>query len=140
MNVHIQNTEQFKRGQADKAAGKPRHYGCHFGMRSTLEQDRADYYRGWDYVLADVPSPIDALGQIKAEIAALEAIEAQLREQIIALGNGKHEGVLFNASVSTTERERVDYKTICAKLKPSRQMLQAHTSSQEVITVRVASR
>lgn len=28
--------------------GYPRSYGCHFGMRSTLEGDRAEFYRGYD--------------------------------------------------------------------------------------------
>lgn len=23
-------------------------YGCHFGMRSTIEKDRAEYVRGWN--------------------------------------------------------------------------------------------
>jgi hypothetical protein len=89
-----------------------------------------------------IVSPIDALGQVKAEIAALEALEAQLREQIIALGNGTHEGILFNASVSGIgkTRDRVDWKGIAAYLKPSVQLKTAYTTKQEVITVRVASR
>lgn len=40
--------EHFRRGYADGSSGKPRYYGCHFGMRSTLEADREAYYRGWD--------------------------------------------------------------------------------------------
>lgn len=28
--------------------GYPRSYGCHVGMRSTLETDRAEFYRGYD--------------------------------------------------------------------------------------------
>lgn len=38
------------RGQLDALAGRPRYYGCHLGMRSTLEADRAAYYAGWDEV------------------------------------------------------------------------------------------
>jgi hypothetical protein len=89
-----------------------------------------------------ITSPIDALGQIKAEIAALEAIEAQLREQIIAMGNGTHSGLLFDASVSGIgkTRDRIDWKGVATYLKPSHQLKTAYTTKQEVITVRVASR
>ncbi len=35
-------------GAAAKAAGLPRAYGCHYGMRSTREADMAAFYRGFD--------------------------------------------------------------------------------------------
>lgn len=38
----------FIAGQLAKAIGCSRSYGCHFGMRSTLERDRAEFYRGFD--------------------------------------------------------------------------------------------
>lgn len=28
--------------------GFPRSYGCHLGLRSTIERDRAEFYRGYD--------------------------------------------------------------------------------------------
>ncbi len=42
--------EQRRRGQEDALQGKPRYYGCHFGMRSSLEASRKQYYLGWDEV------------------------------------------------------------------------------------------
>lgn len=33
--------------------GHVRLYGCHFGMRSTLEADRAEFYRGYDAMRAE---------------------------------------------------------------------------------------
>jgi hypothetical protein len=84
--------------------------------------------------------PADRLGQLKAEIACLEELAELERAKLIALGTGPHEGHLFRASVSTTTRETIDYKAICAKLKPSYQLVTAHTSSKSVTTVRVASR
>lgn len=42
------NAEQYKRGWNDRTAGQPRCYGCHFGMRSTLEADRAAYVEGYN--------------------------------------------------------------------------------------------
>jgi hypothetical protein len=46
--------EQRRRGQLDAAQGLPANYGCHYGMRSTLERDRADYKRGYDEVEQDL--------------------------------------------------------------------------------------
>lgn len=40
-------TEHRRRGQIDALQGKPCYYGCHFGMRSTLERDRDEYIQGW---------------------------------------------------------------------------------------------
>ena len=85
-------------------------------------------------------NPIDALGEVKAQIANLEAQEKALRDQIAARGEGAYEGELFRASVSITERESIDWKAIAAKLEPSRQLITAHTSAKEVTTVRVVSR
>lgn len=40
------NREQFKRGRSDGVKNRPAYYGCHFGMRSTLEADRYAYRLG----------------------------------------------------------------------------------------------
>jgi len=84
--------------------------------------------------------PADRLGQLKAEIACLEELAELERTKLIALGQGPHEGHLFRATVSVSERETIDYKAICAKLKPSRQLVTAYTSTKEITTVRIASR
>jgi hypothetical protein len=42
--------EHRMRGQVDALKGNPRHYGCHVGMRSTLERDRDEYLAGYDEV------------------------------------------------------------------------------------------
>lgn len=38
----------FAAGAVAKALGRDDNYGCHFGMRSTLEYARDEYKRGWD--------------------------------------------------------------------------------------------
>lgn len=38
----------FAAGALLAQIGYPRAYGPHFGMRSTLETDRAEFYRGYD--------------------------------------------------------------------------------------------
>lgn len=47
MQIDDTGFDQYNRGRRDRAAGKPCFYGCHVGMRSTLEQDKNDYFRGW---------------------------------------------------------------------------------------------
>jgi len=85
-------------------------------------------------------NPVDALGELKAQIANLEKLEKTLRDQIAAQGAGAYEGELFRASVSVAERETIDWRAIAEKLSPSRQLITAHTSAKEVVTVRVAAR
>jgi hypothetical protein len=38
--------EQFERGAYDALEKAPAYYGCHFGMRNTLERDKAAYHAG----------------------------------------------------------------------------------------------
>lgn len=40
------NREQFERGAYDALEKSPAYYGCHVGMRSTLEKDKASYMTG----------------------------------------------------------------------------------------------
>lgn len=63
-------------------------------------------------------SPIDRLGDIKAEIARLKEIETFLMDEIKALGTGAHEGDTFRATVSeVAERQSLDVKAAEAKLR-----------------------
>jgi hypothetical protein len=62
-------------------------------------------------------SPIDRLGDVKARIADLKALEAFLIEEIKALGVGAHEGASYHASVSVVaERTAPCPKAMEAKL------------------------
>jgi hypothetical protein len=83
-------------------------------------------------------NPIDALGAIKAQIADLEAQEAILREAVLALGDGKHEGELFRVTVTTVDRATLDMSAVRAKLSP--QFITAHTIVKQVTSVKVAAR
>ena len=97
-------------------------------------------------VATSLQETVDELGRVKADIAALEKAEKSLSETLKAQGAGKHEGLLFNASVIEAERETVDWKTICACLcakhdiEVSSQLLTAHTKKTPVVTVRVSSK
>lgn len=43
----------FAAGALAAALGKDRYYGCHFGMRSTLEASKEAFFRGYDAQMAD---------------------------------------------------------------------------------------
>ena len=63
-------------------------------------------------------SPVDRLGDIKAEIARLKEIEAFLTDEIKDLGAGAHDGGLFRATVSdVAERQSLCPKAAEAKLR-----------------------
>jgi len=84
--------------------------------------------------------PADSLGFLKAQIANLESLAKVEHARLVAMGAGAHEGNTFRATVSVAERESVDWRAICEKLAPSRQLVTAHTSAKEITTVRVVAR
>jgi len=64
-------------------------------------------------VLATIPniSPIDRLGDIKAEIARLKEIETILVDEVKAFGAGAYDGDQYRANVIVTE----DRQSLCPK-------------------------
>ena len=64
----------FEAGMVAYRTGRPRQYGCHFGMRSTLEMDRHDFNEGWDYARAE------QIGKDNAELAAARRPPASPRD------------------------------------------------------------
>lgn len=81
---------------------------------------------------------IDALGQIKAQIAALKLQEDALKEALAGLEPGSYEGNLFRLAITDSERETLDMEAVRAHL--SRQFIQAHTRITEVRSLRVSAR
>jgi hypothetical protein len=82
--------------------------------------------------------PVDLLGEVKAQIAELQAIEKDLRDTIAARGPGAYEGDIFRATVSVAEVGRLDNKAVREKL--SAQFIRAHTHFSDVTTVKVVAR
>ena len=86
----------------------------------------------------DLFALIDHAGALDSEIKALtkqlETIKATIKNQ----GAGDHAGFTFTAKVIESERVTIDYKAICEKLQPSRQLVTAHTSSAIVQSIRFA--
>lgn len=86
----------------------------------------------------DLFALIDHAGALDSEIKALTKQLETIKSQIKAQGAGDHAGFVFTAKVIESERETIDYKTICEKLQPSRQLITAHTSHSVVTSIRFA--
>lgn len=82
----------------------------------------------------------DALGNIRAQIAELKKTEAALVAQVKDADTDVIEGDLFDAVRIVQYRTSINWKAIAAKLDPSRQLVTAHTSVKEVISVKTHSR
>lgn len=84
----------------------------------------------------DLFALIDHAGALDAEIKALTKQLESLKATIKANGAGDHAGFTFKANVSKSVRELIDYKAICEKLQPSRQLITAHTTHSESLAIR----
>jgi hypothetical protein len=81
---------------------------------------------------------IDTLGLIRKEIEKLEIKESKVRDKVIArYGEGYFEGDNFSAAIIVADRGNLDMKAVRAKLSP--RFIKAHTTIQEVTTVRTAA-
>lgn len=88
----------------------------------------------------DVTGLADELGMIRAQMAELKEREATIRETFIKAGVHAVEDETFRATVVESMRKIVDWKAVAKKLNPSRQLLTAHTTEKEVVSVRVSAR
>lgn len=74
----------------------------------------------------------DRLGQIKAQIADLKVEQDNLEAELKEMGAGSYEGMFFRAVVvDCAGSTKVDWKAVAQKLSPSRQLIQAHTSTSK---------
>ncbi len=83
---------------------------------------------------------VDELGAVKAEKARIEERESAIKSQLIKKGVTPVEGDYYRATVVTSNRTYIDWKEIAAKLEPSRQLVTAHTTEKEVVSVRCTAR
>jgi hypothetical protein len=88
----------------------------------------------------DLPALADELGVIRAQMADLKERESDIREAFIEAGIHAMEGKTFRAVVVESLRTSIDWKAVAAKLRPSRQLVTAHTTEKEVISIRVNAR
>lgn len=88
----------------------------------------------------ELPGLADELGFVRAQIADLKNREKDIRETFIEAGVKAMEGETFRAVVVESLRTTIDWKTVAAKMEPSRQLVRAHTSEKEVTSIRVNAR
>lgn len=88
----------------------------------------------------DLVGLADELGNIRATMADLKDREGQIRNTFIAAGIKAFEDEQFRAVVVESLRTLIDWKAVAAKLKPTRQLVTAHTTEKEVISIRVSAR
>ena len=88
----------------------------------------------------EVAGLADELGFVRAQMADLKDREREIRNTLIEAGVDALEDTNFRALVVTSLRTLIDWKAVAAKLKPSHQLVTAHTEEKEVISVRVSAR
>ncbi len=81
---------------------------------------------------------IDALGEVKAKIAALKMEEDAIRDALGDLGPGAYEGDKFRLTISESVRKTLDMAAVRDKLSP--QFIKAHTNETPVRTIKVVAR
>ena len=78
---------------------------------------------------AMLAATVDQLAEVKAHIATLQAREDELKQILAAAGADGIEGTSHRAAVTITARTAIDWKAIAEHLKPSRQLITAHTTT-----------
>ncbi len=82
----------------------------------------------------------DELGTIRAKMADLKDRETEIRHTMIEAGAKAFEDKKFRAVVVESMRTYINWAAIAEKLQPSHQLVSAHTSEKEVISIRVSAR
>jgi hypothetical protein len=78
---------------------------------------------------AMLAATVDQLAEVKSHIATLQARETELKSILAAAGPDVIEGTQHRAAISITARTAIDWQAIAQHLKPSRQLITAHTST-----------
>lgn len=77
---------------------------------------------------AMLAATVDQLAEVKTHINTLQAREKELKSILAAAGPDVIEGTAHRAAISITARTAIDWEAIAQHLKPSRQLITAHTS------------
>ena len=76
----------------------------------------------------ELAAAVDQLAAVKAELSALQEREAELKQLLAAAGPDIIEGTQHRAAISITARTAINWQAIAQHLKPSRQLITAHTT------------
>lgn len=88
----------------------------------------------------DLTGMADELGCLRAQKKTLEAREKEIRDVLIDAGIEVLEDETFLAKRVESMRELIDWKAVAAKLEPSHQLVTAHTTEKEIISIRTSIR
>ena len=92
-----------------------------------------------DLELARFSQMVDHLGELRAQAKLvgdeIKFLEKELKASQLREINGQY----YRATISCSDRARVDWKAVAEKLMPSRQLVVAHTSRQEVCVLRISA-
>lgn len=88
--------------------------------------------------LTTIAETVDEIGALKAQIAPLEKKLKAAQERLKAMGDGKYEGMMFDATVFTQVRELLDMTAARAKLSP--QFIAAHTTESTSVVCKVTAK
>lgn len=81
---------------------------------------------------------VDRLGTLKASIDMLVKKEQAICAKLKKMGDGRYEGELFNATVSTYDQSRLDVDAVKTVLTEA--FIAAHTTKAQVCKVTVAAK
>lgn len=82
---------------------------------------------------------VDQLGMLLAQIADLEA-QAEVIKNELKQQEGHIEGNLYKACVTLSQRKTVDNKAVFAEANVPANLIEKHTKTSAVITLKVTSR
>lgn len=85
---------------------------------------------------------VDRLAMIKAEIHRLQTEENALRADLIESGADLIEGTYHRAAITyNTTRTTTNWRAVAEHMKPSRQLIKAHTTTGEPFdTVKISAK
>jgi aspartate aminotransferase-like enzyme len=84
---------------------------------------------------AAIAAKVDELGALRSAIADLTTKADQLRTKIEEAGLTNIDGQHYSATLTSVKGStRIDWQTIAAKFKPSRQLIAAHTTTGKAAT------
>ncbi len=82
----------------------------------------------------------DQLGNLQAEIEAMQKQERELKDSLIDEGLGTYEGDLYDATVYESDRKTVAWKRVAEKLGATAQMIAGNTKRSVTTSVKCTAK
>jgi hypothetical protein len=83
---------------------------------------------------------VDTLGMLMAQIAELELQAEAIKNELKNAGEGHVEGHLYKSCVTLSQRKTVDNKALYAEANVPAELIEKHTKTTAVITLKVTAR